>query len=62
MRTPTKTSGTLQLTLVTLLVTLLGSLGCRAVTGIFKAGMWLGIVGLRLMVAVVLGIARLARR
>jgi hypothetical protein len=54
----TRHPGTLDLTLATLVVTLLGTSGCRAIEGIFKAGVWVGIVGLVILLAVVFGIAR----
>jgi hypothetical protein len=49
----------LGLTLATLALTLFGSSGCRAVGGIFRAGVWVGIVGLVFLLAIVFGIARL---
>lgn len=49
----------LDLRLVTLAVALLGTSGCRMVGGIFRAGAWVGILGLLLLLAVVLGIARM---
>jgi hypothetical protein len=47
------------LTLAAIVTALLGSSGCRAVAGIFKAGVWTGIVGFIVLVAVVLGIMKL---
>jgi hypothetical protein len=59
MSTITRTSRPLDLTLATLVLALLGTSGCRAIEGIFKAGVWVGIVGLVFLLAIVFGIARL---
>ena len=42
-----------------LLATLTFAGGCRAVEGIFKAGMWVGIVVAVLVVAAVFGVVRM---
>jgi hypothetical protein len=47
------------LVLATILTALLGSSGCRAIEGIFKAGVWTGILGFVLLIAVVFGLVRL---
>jgi H+/gluconate symporter-like permease len=55
MKTTTRSPGALALTLATLAVALLGSPGCRAIEGIFKAG----VVGLVVVLAIVFVLARL---
>jgi hypothetical protein len=49
-----------QLWLLVLLA--LGSSGCEAVAGIFKAGMWVGIVFAIIVIVAIFAIARLFRR
>lgn len=36
--------------------------GCRVVGGVFKAGLWVGIIGVVLVVALVAGLVSLLRR
>jgi hypothetical protein len=50
------------LTLTTITIALLGAPGCRLVSGIFRAGVWMGIVVLLVLAAIVFGIARLFAR
>ena len=50
---------TLELTLASIVTVLLGSSGCRAIEGIFKAGVWTGIVGFIVLLAIVLGVMKL---
>ena len=49
----------LDLTFAAILTALLGSSGCRAIEGIFKAGVWTGIVGFIVLLAIVLGVVKL---
>ncbi|MDB5216796.1 MAG: hypothetical protein JWO86_4723 [Myxococcaceae bacterium] len=51
--------GHLDLTLASIAIVLLGSSGCRAIEGIFKAGVWTGILGFILLLAIVLGVLRM---
>ena len=50
---------TANVTLATIATALLGSSGCRAVEGIFRAGIWTGIVAFVLVCALVFGLMRL---
>ena len=52
----------LDLTLAAVVTALLGSSGCRAIEGIFKAGVWTGIVGFIVLLAIVLGVMKLFTR
>jgi len=49
----------LDLTLAAIVTALVGSAGCRAIEGIFKAGVWTGIVGFIVLLAIVLGVMKL---
>lgn len=49
----------LALTLAAIVTALLGTSGCRAIEGIFKAGVWTGIVGFLVLLAIVLGVVKL---
>jgi hypothetical protein len=49
----------LDLTLAAIVTALAGSSGCRAIEGIFKAGVWTGIVGFIVLLAIVLGVMKL---
>jgi len=49
----------LDLTLAAIVTALVGSSGCRAIEGIFKAGVWTGIVGFIVLLAIVLGVMKL---
>ena len=40
----------------------LSAAGCEVIEGIFKAGMWVGVVGVVLVVAMIAGVFRLIRR
>jgi hypothetical protein len=53
-------SRTVQLWLVVLLA--LGASGCEAVAGIFKAGMWVGVVLVVIVVIAIVAISRMIRR
>lgn len=55
----TRRAGGLDLTLVTITAALLGSSGCRAIEGIFKAGVWTGIVAFVLVLALVFGVVKM---
>ena len=44
------------------LTSLFGTSGCRVIEGIFKAGVWVGVVAVVLMLAVVGGIATLVMK
>lgn len=50
------------LTLASIVTALLGSSGCRVVEGIFKAGIWTGVVAFVLVCAVVFGLMRIFAR
>lgn len=49
----------LDLGLAAIVTALLGSSGCRAIEGIFKAGVWTGILGIVLLLAIVLGLVKM---
>jgi hypothetical protein len=49
----------LGLPLMIIAAALAGSTGCRAVTGVFRAGLWTGIVGFVLVFALVFGVVRM---
>jgi|GEM_PF-823986 len=53
---------TVNLGILTMAVALLGTSGCRVVGGIFKAGIWTGLIGIGLLLAVVFGLTRLFSR
>jgi hypothetical protein len=52
-------AGHLDLGLAAIVTALLGSSGCRAIEGIFKAGVWTGILGFVLLLAIVLGLVKM---
>ena len=47
------------LSIVAIAVALLGTTGCRAIEGIFKAGVWVGVIAVAFLALVVFGVSRL---
>jgi hypothetical protein len=50
------------LTLAAMIATLYGATGCRAIEGIFKAGVWVGVVIVAALLLVGFGISRVFAR
>jgi hypothetical protein len=48
--------------LMLIMVTSMNLAGCAMVRGIFKAGVWVGVIGVALIVALLFGISRLFAR
>jgi len=55
MRTRTEVGSLVPLVLVPLALALSG---CEVIEGIFKAGIWVGVIGILFVVAVIFGISR----
>ena len=55
MRTRTEVGSLVPLVLVPLVLSLSG---CRVIEGIFKAGVWVGVIGILFVVALIFGISR----
>ena len=57
---PPRQSHSLGVTLLAALALFLS--GCAAIEGIFKAGVWVGVIGVAIVLAVAFGLVRLMRR
>jgi len=52
----------LNISMLAIATALMGTTGCRAIEGIFKAGVWVGVLAVAFLAMIVFGVSRLFAR